>query len=213
MPLLLVIACSGCSTAMLSEGWAYHSYSPPLDISRRAGYPDPIAVKTNGGVIFQYDAQIEHYGMFGSFLGGGSGKFIGKESITNFVASSLLRPATNSWWANFRPTIFPTSIDNSTNQPSDVLPFLEYQEGGNGHPQIYPSRECILWRGDWYWYVPPLHDGDFPMAALVSKNTLITPPSVIPLRIILFPPVLAGDIVFWPYVGFIIVVTGGKDLP
>jgi hypothetical protein len=200
---------------MLNKGWAYHSNSLPLDISKRAGYPDPIGIKTNNGVIFQYEAQINHYGMTGDLWSGSySGKIVAIEWITNFVATTALRPATNSWWANFKPTIFPTSTDNLTNQSSNILPLLnDYQIGGNGLPQIYPSRECILWRGDWYWYVPPRHDGDLPMAALVSKNFTRTPPGVVPLRIVLFPVVLAGDIIYWPYYGVVFLATGGKDAP
>ncbi len=192
----------GCSTQMLSEGWAIHTSS--LGASQMAGYVDPVATKTESGdVVFQYDAQVVRYGMLGSWSGPYT--ILAKLRLTNLVAKASLRPATNFWWLSISTATCPVASGESTSTASDALPLLEYQASEDGHLK-YPSRECVMWATDWVWYVPPQHDGDIPVAAVVSTETTTTPRHIYPLRVVLFPVLLVGDILYWP---LLFIATGG----
>jgi len=190
---------------MAREGWAFHT--SPVGASQMPGYSDPVATKTeSGGIIFQYDAQVVHYGMLGHWKG--PHEVVGMQRLTNCVAIASLRPATNFWRLSIGTATCPVASGDTNGIASGVLPLLDYHIGSEGH-MTYPSRECVLWVGDWVWYVPPQHDGDIPMAAVVSTDTTRTPGHIYPIRVVLFPVLLVGDIFYWPVV---FIASGGHPV-
>jgi hypothetical protein len=182
---------------MMRNGWALHSHA--YGASKMSGYTDPVATKTaNGDLEFQYDAQVERYGMFGRFTGG---TVIGEQRLTNFIARASLHPATNLVQLGFAVSkpIGPVASQKLTDTTSDVLPLLKVQVDYRDLTATLPSKECVFWSdGQWVWYVPPRHDGDFPTAAFISSDITRTPGYIYPARLVLFPVALAGDIIFWP---------------
>jgi len=202
-PLLLVIISTGCSTHMLQHGLAIHT--TPVGASQMAGYTDPIASKTtNGDIVFEYDVRVEQYGMMGYWHG--PHKVLGRERLTNVVSAASLRPATNFWRLGIATADCPAAtMEFDIAAASQRLPLLDRQASGQGR-WAFPRRECVLWVGEWVWYVPPRRDGDMPLASVLSQETTRTPGYAHPARILLFPVVLVGDILYWPTVW---VLSGG----
>lgn len=190
---------------MAREGWAFRI--SPVGASQMPGYSDPIATKNeNGDIIFLYDAQVVHYGMLGHWTG--PHKVVGMERLTNVVAVASLRPVTNFWRLSSGTPTYPVASRDTSGIASGVLPVLDYDISSDGQV-TYPSRECVLWVGDWVWYVPPQHDGDIPMAAVVSTDTTRTPGYAYPIRVVLFPVLLVADILYWPVV---FIASGGHPV-
>jgi hypothetical protein len=199
---LTALLCGGCSTQMLREGWAIGT--SPVGASQMHGFSQPIArMSENGDLSFQYDARVVRYGMLGHWSAPAA--VLGMVRLTNFVSRASLCPATNLWRLDIRNSVFPVANEGTSNTAPVILPVSGYQISSNH--MIYPSQECILWASDWVWYVPPQHEGDMPKAAILSKDTVRTPGSVYPLRIVLFPVVFVGDVLCWPIV---YVATGGN---
>lgn len=192
---LLVIICSGCSTHMLRYGLAIHT--TPVGASQLAGYKDPVATKTAGGdVVFKYDVQVEQYSTMGYWHG--PPKILSRQRLTNVLAVTSLRPATNLWRLGIDRADCPVvAKDSGITVPLQTLPLMERQLSGEGC-WAFPARECVMWVGDWVWYVPPRRDGDTPLASVLSEETTRTPGYAYPVRILLFPLVLVGDILYWP---------------
>ncbi|HEY1787272.1 MAG TPA: hypothetical protein VGJ73_03915 [Verrucomicrobiae bacterium] len=171
-----------------------------MGASEMHGYTEPATTKTESGdLIFQYDAQIVRYGMFGHFSGFTEPHTIlGKVRITNVVSRASLCPATKfDEYLSIPASVCPAANNDKNIMRRDTLPVRVCQLNDDGR-WIYPSEECLIFAGDWYWYVPPKHDGDIPYAAIISKDTTRTPAAIYPVRVVLFPFVLAGDLVFWP---------------
>ncbi len=169
------------------------------------GYSDPVGTKTdNGDLIFHHDVKVVRYGMLGHWSA--PAKVLGRERLTNIVERSSLSPATNFWVLRIASANCPVAAEDPAAPVSSALPLRDYQVDSDGRWN-YPARECVLWAGDWVWYVPPQRAGGVPKAAILSAESTKTPRGVYPLRVVLFPVVLVGDLVYWP-VAF--VASGGK---
>jgi hypothetical protein len=196
---------SGCSVYMWREGWAIQATT--LDAYEMADYRRPVASKMkNGDVVFKYDVRLARYGVTGTL--NDNQQVLGLERITNIVSGANLHPITQIWSLLNEPCICPTKriypIASDTNafvRSGQSLPILKIKLESNGSFR-FPAEECVVWDTDYIWYTPPLHTNDVPKAAILSQETIHTPGYLYPVKVVLFPFFVLGDMFYVPIMYF-----------
>jgi hypothetical protein len=193
---------TGCSVHMWREGWAIHSTTPGTD--ELAGYRRPVATKNaNGDIVFEYDVRLSRYGVTGTL--NDNEELLGLKRITNTISQRALQPITNIWLlidAVPEKRIYPSA--DSTNafvQKEHNLPIGRLKSESD-YSWRFPSSECVVWCKEYIWYVPPPHTNDVPMAAVLSRETIHTPVYLYPVKVVLFPIFLVGDLFSAPFMFF-----------
>jgi hypothetical protein len=205
----LGISGTGCSVHMWREGWAIHSTT--MFSRKLAGYRRPVAVKNaNGDIVFEYDVRLSRYGVTGTW---GTvwgtvdyyGEILGLKRITNTISQRALQPITNIWLlidAVPEKRIYPsTDSPNAFIQTGHNLPIGRLKMESD-YSLRFPSSECVVWCKEYIWYVPPLHTNEVPMAAVLSRETIHTPVYLYPVKVVLFPICLVGDLFSAPFMFF-----------
>lgn len=196
---------TGCSVHMWREGWAIHSST--LDAYQMVGYRRPLAFKNAAGdVVLQYDVNVTQYGITGQLTD--NERNLGLQRVTNAAPRMALQPITNIWLLidpddySWTKRIYPTADGtNAFIQAGHNLPILWRKREPDGSLK-FPSSECVIWDNEYFWYVPPLHTNDVPMAAILSRETIHTPAYLYPVKAVLFPICLLGDAFYVPIMYF-----------
>ncbi|MGO8836583.1 MAG: hypothetical protein ACLQAH_10410 [Limisphaerales bacterium] len=196
---------AGCSVHMWRSGWAIHSST--LDAHETKGYRQPVAAKdANGDVVFEYDICLSRYGATGNL--NDNEQILGLKRITNIVSRRALQPITNIWPLNAgdiypnAKKVYPGAGNNDTFvQPGHCLPILRCNMNSDKSLR-FPTSECVVWDGEYIWYIPPQHANDMPMAAVLSRETIHTPVYLYPVKAVLFPICFIGDVYYMPVMYF-----------
>ncbi len=174
------------------------------------GYRQPVAVKNaNGHVIFKYDVRLSRYGATGDL--NNNEQILGLKRITNTVSRKVLQSITNIWCLNAgdiypnAKKIYPSVGNNDAFVgPGHDLPNrpILRRKTDSDKSLRFPSSECVVWYKECIWYVPPRHTNDVPMAAVLSRETIYTPVYLYPVKVVLFPICLVGDLFYVPIMYF-----------
>jgi hypothetical protein len=179
---------------MIRHGWQVEATT--LSSQSMDGYRSPELIKMpDGGVEFRYHVRVTRLGAFGHW--GGTSKEFGLERRVRHISpqrlvSPLGFPSLHSDSAVWKRTSSPDAIVSE----SHVVPEAEARWVSG--QLVYPDRECFFWSSNYFWYIPPLAQGELPRVALLVEDEYLTPWWAYPLRIILFPLVLFADGVIGP---------------
>jgi hypothetical protein len=194
MNLIVPWIMSGCCTfteTMIGEGLTLQS--TPLQEDVTVHRPPLTTKNSRGDLVFEYEAHFLRYGIMGN---AGSIKDLGIRRLTNTIPRSSLQKITDAWpgvkW------VCPATVSaEAFVPPGQRLPQLERKLWVSG-AMIYPPKECLIVdQSAWIWYVPPRMEGDAGMVAMLPNTTRQERPWAVPVKLVLTPIFLAGDIIVW----------------